>query len=399
MLVDAIQELSRARGLERIQQIVRSAARNLAHSDGASFVLRDGDRCFYADEDAIAPLWKGQRFPMSACVSGWVMINREPAVIPDIYDDDRVPQEAYRPTFVQSLAMFPIRTVDPVGAIGIYWSRRHVLSATQMEQLRALADSTAVAMENVAVHSELEHRVAERTAALEAANILLAEEAELRRTQLIEQTRLNRSLESFSSHVAHDLRNPLATIQMAVEMIDQGGNPSGLGDAFPAALNRQVIKALELIDDLLDLAHASATARRATFPVMPMLLEVQALVPDVTFAFGPVSETVNADRLSVRQALVNLAVNAGKYGSAHVDIGVDRLGGETVFWVADRGKGLDAQEQARVFNAFERGADSTLPGHGLGLAIVAAAAESHGGRAWYEDRPGGGAIFKVAIPE
>ncbi len=45
--------------------VVRHAARELTGADGATFVLRDADKCFYADEDAIAPLWKGQRFPMS----------------------------------------------------------------------------------------------------------------------------------------------------------------------------------------------------------------------------------------------------------------------------------------------------------------------------------------------
>lgn len=131
---------------------------------------------------------------------------------------------------------------------------------------------------------------------------------------------------------------------------------------------------------------------------MPMLLEVQALLPDVTIAIGSVPETVNADRLSLRQALVNLAANAGKYGSAEVNIGADDEDGRTVFWVADRGPGLDPNAQERVFTAFERGKGATVPGTGLGLAIVAAA-ESHGGRAWYEDRPGGGAIFKIAIPQ
>ena len=63
-LVDAIQALSLARSLPRSSAIVRSAARRLTGADGATFVLRDGTRCFYADEDAISPLWKGQRFPM-----------------------------------------------------------------------------------------------------------------------------------------------------------------------------------------------------------------------------------------------------------------------------------------------------------------------------------------------
>lgn len=117
-LVGVIQRLGVSRSLEDIQVIVRRAARRLTGADGATFVLRDGDACFYADEDAIAPLWKGQRFPIESCVSGWAMQHREVVVIPDIYTDSRVPHDAYRPTFVKSMCMVPIRALDPVGAIG-----------------------------------------------------------------------------------------------------------------------------------------------------------------------------------------------------------------------------------------------------------------------------------------
>jgi putative nucleotidyltransferase with HDIG domain len=155
-LVRAIQELSLARSLPEVQQIVRVAARRLTGADGATFVLRDGERCYYADEDAISPLWKGQRFPIETCISGWSMLNRRPAVIDDIYKDDRIPHDAYRATFVKSLAMVPIRTLDPIGAIGNYWADHHQPSGQEVELLQALADSTAVAIENVRMYEELE---------------------------------------------------------------------------------------------------------------------------------------------------------------------------------------------------------------------------------------------------
>ncbi len=166
-LVEVVQRLSMARDLATVMDIVKHAARALTGADGATFVLRDGDKCFYADEDAISPLWKGQRFPMDVCISGWAMLNRQPAVIEDIYADSRIPADAYRPTFVKSLAMVPIRTLDPVGAIGNYWAERHQPSPEQVKVLQALADTTAVALENVQVYAELEKRVRERTLELE----------------------------------------------------------------------------------------------------------------------------------------------------------------------------------------------------------------------------------------
>ena len=115
-------DLLAAADLTRVGEIVRSAARAVTEADGATFVLRDGELCFYADEDAIAPLWKGQRFPMSECISGWAMLAKQSVCVPDIEQDDRIPLDAYRPTFVRSLVMTPIGRHRPVGAIGAYWA-------------------------------------------------------------------------------------------------------------------------------------------------------------------------------------------------------------------------------------------------------------------------------------
>ncbi len=169
-LVEVVQKLSFARDLATVQEIVRHAARSLTGADGATFVLRENGNCYYADEDAIAPLWKGMRFSMEACISGWAMLHRQAAVVPDIYADARIPADAYRPTFVRSLAIVPIRSLDPVGAIGNYWATRHEATDDEVRLLQALADTTAVAMENVRVYGELEQRVRERTRELQAAN-------------------------------------------------------------------------------------------------------------------------------------------------------------------------------------------------------------------------------------
>ena len=68
-LMRAVQELSLARSLPEVQRIVRTSARELTGCDGATFVLRDNGKCFYADEDAIAPLWKGSRCARTTCAN------------------------------------------------------------------------------------------------------------------------------------------------------------------------------------------------------------------------------------------------------------------------------------------------------------------------------------------
>jgi diguanylate cyclase (GGDEF)-like protein len=165
-LLRAARDLSLARTQHEVQRIVANAARELAGSDGAAFVLRDDGKCHYVDEDAIAPLWKGHAFPIDNCISGWSMLNRRSASIPDIYRDPRVPHEAYRPTFVKSLLMVPIGA-DPVGAIGNYWAQPRKASDEEESLLLQLADLTAIAMENVQVCTDLEQLVRERTAVLE----------------------------------------------------------------------------------------------------------------------------------------------------------------------------------------------------------------------------------------
>jgi len=167
-LLQAVQELSMAKRLIDIQVIVRKAARELTGCDGATFVLRDGDRCHYADEDAIAPLWKGLKFPLETCISGWAMLNKEAAVIPDIYVDPRIPHEAYRPTFVKSLVMVPVRKLDPVAAIGNYWATSRQPTQEEVSLLQALADATSVAMESVRVNEELEQQARDRDEHLRA---------------------------------------------------------------------------------------------------------------------------------------------------------------------------------------------------------------------------------------
>ncbi|MBL1176197.1 GAF domain-containing protein [Pantanalinema sp. GBBB05] len=168
-LIQVIQQLTVARDLDTIMAAVRTAARQLTGADGATFVLRDQDQCYYADEDAISPLWKGGRFPMSACISGWVMLNQQSVVIEDIYADPRIPADAYRPTFVKSLAMVPIRTRDPIGAIGNYWATHHTPTSEQLELLQTLADTAAIALENVQLYAEQEQRIQEHTAQLQKA--------------------------------------------------------------------------------------------------------------------------------------------------------------------------------------------------------------------------------------
>lgn len=120
--------------------------RKISGADGATFVLRAGDDCHYAWENAIAPLWKGKRFHQRICISGWAMLNKMSAVIEDITLDIRIPLEAYQPTFVKSLAMVPVHRPAPVAAIGSYWARQHKPDAEIIAALEDFADHVGEAL-------------------------------------------------------------------------------------------------------------------------------------------------------------------------------------------------------------------------------------------------------------
>ena len=146
-LAAALADIAKTDGLLGLSQVLPRVARRLIDADGSTFIVREGDLCHYLTEDAMSPLWAGHRFPMSACVSGWVMIHREAAAIANIYADDRVPVDAYRPTFVTSMAMVPVRAAEPVGAIGVYWAESHRPTARELAALSALAESASLALE------------------------------------------------------------------------------------------------------------------------------------------------------------------------------------------------------------------------------------------------------------
>jgi two-component sensor histidine kinase len=101
---------------------------------------------------------------METCISGWAMMNRETVVIPEIRDDDRIPQDAYRPTFVRSLVMTPVRPADPLAAIGAYWDHPRRPTDEEVDSLSMMARATATALENVQLLSSLELSLARREA-------------------------------------------------------------------------------------------------------------------------------------------------------------------------------------------------------------------------------------------
>jgi signal transduction histidine kinase/CheY-like chemotaxis protein len=396
-LVAVVQALSLARDLDTVMDIVRHAARKLAAADGATFLLREDDHCFYAQEDAIAPLLKGRRFPLSACVAGWTMLNRQSVAIPDIYRDARVPHDDYRGTFVRSLAITPIRTASPVGAIGVYWAQPHEASKHEIALLTALADSTSVAIETVELISNLEVRAAEHTEALNRRN----KELEI----------LNKELESFSYSVAHDLRSPLITIAGFSHLLVEAcaDTISEEAQGFVVRITAATARMQGLINDLL------ALSKIVRAPINPTPVDLSKIAAEIAgslaerspernveFVCAPLSACVDAALMRI--VLDNLLSNAWKFTSKtaapRVELGlIERNDSLTTFFVRDNGAGFDPRYCSNLFSPFHRlHSQDQFPGDGVGLATARRIINRHGGEIRAEGEVNKGAVFYFSLP-
>lgn len=322
-LVGAVQELSHARDLETVVAIVREAARDLTGADGATFVLRDDDKCYYMDENALEPLWKGSRFPMSMCVSGWVMRHALPLIINDIYKDPRIPIDVYRKTFVKSMAMVPIRTDQPIGAIGNYWAEYHEPTEKEMSILKALANVTSVALENIDLYAQLEEKIK----ALKKSN---------------------EELSRFAWAASHDLKSPLRAIDNLAHWIEEEveGTLSEKGQKYVETLHRRVGRLDRLIDDILGYArtdwdmaqghHDMASGQDIMKDIIDMIHIGEGLKLEASADFLK----VNIERKPITRILYNLIDNAIKHhdtqvGNISVSVSTSTTLGKYVFSVTD----------------------------------------------------------------
>ncbi|MDI1475100.1 ATP-binding protein [Polyangium sp. y55x31] len=403
-LVGVIQDLSLARDMPTIMEIVRKAARELTGADGATFVLREGDLCYYAEENAIGPLWKGRRFPMSACISGWAMLHGEAVTIEDIYEDPRIPVDAYRPTFVKSLCMVPIRTKAPIGAIGNYWASRHRATPHELGLLQALADSTSVSMENVAVYAELEKRVKDRTRELEQRSRELAEE----HAALLE---LQRQKEELSALVVHDLKSPAAAIALAasLQLRSQDLKPADRrrwGIVFSSA--ERIIRTAANVLDIAQSQDGRLVPRHVDVELCGLLAEIREVVlplaekreQTIELSCDVPEGALRADRDLLGRTLQNLVDNALRYSPAKSTVRIEAHADAAWVTIAvcDEGPGIPVEMRGRIFDRFVRLEENARGGWGLGLSFCKLAVEAHGGTSWIEDNTPRGSRFCFRLP-
>lgn len=215
----------------------------------------------------------------------------------------------------------------------------------------------------------------------------------------------------FLAGIAHDVRNPLTTIEAAIGFLKNESLPPDQLREKLSIIDRQVIRLGRLVSDFLDaskiqagkldlkpktcdlgeLACASASLWEHVSPKH----QIEVKVP-----YKPIEAVCDADR--IQQVLNNLISNAIHYSpnGGPVDIDVEKRNSSVVISVRDRGIGIRKEDVSDIFKPFHRSAQARelIEGVGLGLSVSKDIIEAHGGKVEVESKPGEGSIFRVVIP-
>ena len=266
--------------------------------------------------------------------------------------------------------------------------------------------------------TELEDKVAERTAELAQSNRKLSEEVErhkitednLKRT-VVELGRSNAMLQQFARIASHDLQEPLRVIQGYVGLLNSRYKDEldSNGREFLDFILDGSKRMENLVKGILEHATVSYSTRRFE------MVEVDKALED---ACANLQQRINetearithdelpqliANKVQLTQLFQNLIGNALKFQNGDkapaIHIGYTRNNNEHVFEVGDNGIGIDKKYQQQIFGMFKRlHSSQEYPGSGLGLAICKAIVDQHNGRIWVESEPGTGARFYFSIP-
>jgi len=311
-----------------------------------------------------------------------------------------------------SIAAFPLRRYGVVRAVLVmYATDTGFFDQPLVDLMEQLAHEVSLALDYIGEHEaraaaeadlrnlnrELEKRVAERTADLQAANHAFHAS--------------NQELGAFSYSVSHDLRGPLRAINGFASLLlsEHAGNLDEEGRDYLRRLREASLHMDQLTSGLLQLAQLGRTAMTvadldlsAIARAIAQELGGQNPARQVEWAITP-GLTARGDPTLIPVMLRNLLGNAWKFTRhtehPRIEFGIRARAGETIYYVADNGCGFDMAYAPKIFGAFARlHAPTEYEGIGIGLPTVQRVLERHGGTVWVEAEPGQGAKFFFTLP-
>ena len=233
--------------------------------------------------------------------------------------------------------------------------------------------------------------------------------------QLRREVRFAAERAGFVANVSHELRTPLSQIRLVLDTLKLGrGGDAATRDQALKVADREALRLQHLVEGVLRFTRGTRPDESPRVE-MDATQEAKAVIEEFAPLAAPHGMTVTLSaphvvkvrlqRGALRQVLLNLLDNAMKYGGDGTEVSVEvctmAMGGARVR-VDDNGPGVPPKERDRIWRPFERGGVArtrAAGGSGIGLTIVREIAEEHGGRAWVEPAPTGGARFVVELPD
>jgi signal transduction histidine kinase/FixJ family two-component response regulator len=305
--------------------------------------------------------------------------------------DEPDPPQWLRELELASYAVFPLTVQERVfGLVACGRTGPEPLGLDDIATMQVVCDQTAMALERDRLIGRLREHADELADA-------------------------HRRKDEFLAMLAHELRNPLAPMAYALELVrDQVASDSPLA-SFHEVMERQLGHLTRMVDDLLDVSRiTSGKIELKRAPVKANVVIEQALQTSMpliekhghTYRVDVLAEdvTVFADATRLTQVVANLLNNAARYTDpgGHIDVVAERDGSELVLKVSDNGRGIPRDMLPRVFDLFvqaDRSRDRAQGGLGLGLTLVRRLVEMHGGTVTVTSPgPGQGSEFTVRLP-
>ena len=378
LLLQAGKAMNAVLELDAVLDVILHSAQELLVGASGSIMLVDGDslvaRCVRNNPDAL-----GRRVAIGEGIAGRVAMTKEPLLINGRPTSKEFPGLDTRTQAVSSAMSVPLVHRDQLlGVLNVNAGDGNTFSAYDLRALSLFAEQGAVAIAN--------------------ARLFDAE-----RAHVVELVELDRMKSEFLGLVTHELRTPLTVVLAAAQTGKQPNSPIETSELFEI-IERNGKNLASLVEELL----IAARLEQGDVATEPVLVDLADLVRTVARDFGvterPVEVEVHeglsamSDPDAIRRILVNLLDNAHKYGAAPIRVTLEPGNDCVVLSVSDAGPGLPVEERERLFERFRRADTTGKPGLGLGLPIVRGLAASCGGHVWAEDAPGGGAVFRVALP-
>jgi PAS domain S-box-containing protein len=298
-------------------------------------------------------------------ICGRVALQRQALVVTHVQESDDPRAQRIRSFGIRAYACNPLQiNNDLLGTLSFASRSRDQFEEDELEFLRTICHYVAVAYE---------------------------------RLRLVRQLRdADRRKDEFLATLAHELRNPLAPLRNAVELLHRAGGDAAVSEQVRGLMGRQLDQMVRLVDELLDMSRISqgkvrlrkervelkAVVRHAVEATWPLL---QAQAHEWTVSVPPEPIYLDADSTRLAQVISNLLNNAAKYTEkgGHIWLTAERQGNDAVLSVRDTGIGIAAEHLPHLFEMFSQVApalERSQGGLGIGLALVRGLVELHGGR-------------------